>query len=130
MNQFELLFGAGAVGAVAFLGYFAAGRSGAGKWQIAALLAAGFFAFTLIPVMREGPLGFVANHNASFWGIQVFWDLILALCAALFLAAPRMKRAGMNLWLSALPVALLGSIGLLVVLTRLFWLEQRQQAAD
>ena len=129
MNQFELLFGAGVIGAALFLGYFATARTGHGKWQVAALLAAAFMAYSLFPILREGPLGFVSNHTANYWGVQVFWDLVLALCAALFLAAPRMKRAGMSLSLWAIPVGLLGSIGLLALLARLFWLEQQRPAA-
>jgi hypothetical protein len=128
MNQFELLFGAGVIGVALILGYFATGRTGQGKWQAAALLGAGFMAYSLIPILREGPLGFVANHTGNFWGVQVFWDLAFALCTALFLAAPRMKRAGMSFGLWAIPVGLLGSIGLLALLARLFWLEQQRAA--
>lgn len=128
MNQFELLFAAGAVGALLFMILFASGRTGHGSWTAAALIAAGFFAYSLIPILREGPIGFVPNHSQDFWGVQVWWDLLLALGAALFLAAPRARQAGMNLALWVIPVALLGSIGLYAVLARLFWLEQRQPA--
>jgi hypothetical protein len=104
----------------------ASGRTGSGNWPAPALLAAGFMAFSLIPILREGPIGFAANHSTNFWGVQVWWDLLLALGCALFLAAPRAKRVGMNLGLWLIPVALLGSIGLLALLARVFWLEQRE----
>lgn len=127
MTTFELLFTAGAVGAVAFLILVTSGRTGTGKWQIAAALSAAFFAYSLIPILQEGPLGFVANHTVSHWGVQVFWDLVLALSMTLFLAAPRARRLGMNLTLWVIPVLLLGSIGALALLARLFWLEEHRE---
>jgi hypothetical protein len=129
MTTYELLFFAGLAAAVPFILLLITGRTGAGQWQIAALLSALFLAYSLIPILREGPIGFVANHTASHWGVQVFWDLLLALCMALFLAAPRARKVGMNLALWVVPVLLLGSIGMLALLARLFWLEQRQTAA-
>ena len=129
MTTYELLFFAGLAAAVPFTLMLITGRTGARQWQIAALLSTLFLAYSLIPILREGPIGFVANHTTSHWGVQVFWDLLLALCMALFLAAPRARKVGMNLALWVVPVLLLGSIGMLALLARLFWLEQRQAAA-
>jgi hypothetical protein len=128
MTTYELLFFAGLAAAVPFILMLITGRTGAGQWQIAALLSALFMAYSLIPILREGPIGFVANHTTNHWGVQVIWDLLLALCMALFLAAPRARKVGMNLALWVVPVLLLGSIGMLALLARLFWLEQRQAA--
>lgn len=127
MDVFELLFVAGAAGALGFTAILASGRTGMGKWQAAALLSASFMAYSLIPILHEGPIGFVANHTSNFWGVQVWWDLLLALSLTLFLAAPRARRAGMNLALWLIPVLLLGSIGALALLARLFWLEEHRQ---
>lgn len=128
MNTFELLFTSGVIGVVGFMIMVASGRTGMGKWQMAALLSAAFMAYSLIPILREGPIGFVANHTVSHWGVQVFWDLVLALSITLFLAAPRARLVGMNLTLWVVPVLLLGSVGALALLARLFWLEEHRQA--
>lgn len=129
MTTYELLFFAGLAAVVPFIVLLITGRTGTGQWQVAALCSALFMAYSLIPILREGPLGFVANHTSSQWGVQVFWDLLLALCMGLFLAAPRARAVGMNLTLWVVPVLLLGSIGLLAVLARLFWLEQQRAAS-
>lgn len=129
MTTFELLFFAGLAAGTPFILMLVTGRTGNGRWEVAALLCALFMAYSLIPILREGPIGFVANHTTSHWGVQVFWDLLLALCIGLYLAAPRVRAVGMNLALWVIPVLLLGSIGMLALLARLFWLEQRQAAA-
>lgn len=128
MTTFELLFLTGGVGVVLFMALLASGRTGTGDWMLAMLLAAGFMAFSLIPVLKEGPIGFVANHTGNFWGVQVWFDLVLALGTALFLAAPRARRVGMTLAPWLILVLLSGSIGLFVLLARLFWLERQQPA--
>jgi hypothetical protein len=129
MTTYELLFFAGLAAGIPFILMLITGRTGTGQWQVATLFSALFMAYSLIPILREGPIGFVANHTVSHWGVQVFWDLLLALCMALFLAAPRARKVGMNLALWVVPVLLLGSVGMLALLARLFWLEQRQTAA-
>lgn len=128
MTTFELLFLTGGVGIVLFMALLSSGRTGTGDWMLAMLVAAGFMAFSLIPVLKEGPFGFVANHTGNFWGVQVWFDLVLALGTALFLAAPRARRVGMTLAPWLIPVLLSGSIGLFVLLARLFWLERQQPA--
>ena len=60
--------------------------------------------------------------------MQVIWDLVIALGAALLLAAPRARAVGMRVPLYVLLTALTGSIGLLAMLARLFWLERRAAA--
>jgi hypothetical protein len=127
MTIFEMLFVGGAVGALVFMAILASGRTGHGKWQVAALLAAGFLAYSLVPILHEGPLGFIANHTVNHWGVQVWLDLLLALSLALFLAAPRARQAGMNLVPWLILVLCSGSIGLLAFLARLFWLEERNR---
>lgn len=124
MTTFEMLFFAGAIAGLLFMGRVASGRTGMGSWTISALLAAGFLAFSLIPIVREGPTGFVANHIANYWGVQVWYDLVFAINAAIFLAAPRARRVGMHIGPWLIPVLLLGSIGLFALLARLFWLER------
>ncbi|WP_296679542.1 hypothetical protein [Novosphingobium sp.] len=124
MTNFELLFIAGAVCGLLFMVLLASGRTGLGRWAIPALLSAGFFAFSLIPIIKEGPIGFIANHTVNFWGVQVWYDLVFALNTALFLAAPRARRVGMAIGPWLIPVMFLGSIGLFALLARLFWLER------
>ncbi|MFC0587962.1 hypothetical protein ACFFF7_00885 [Novosphingobium aquiterrae] len=124
MTTFEMLFTAGLVVAVGFIGLVAARRTGNGDWRIAGLIGAAFAGYSMIPILREGPTGFYPIHVVNFWGVQVWFDLALSLSCAVFLAAPRARCAGMALAPWLLLVLLGGSIGLLALLTRLFWLER------
>ena len=100
-------------------------RPGAqGNPVLAAALAAGFSAFTAIPIWAEGVWPVVINHTSNLWGVQVWWDLLFSLTIALFFVAPRARAAGMNLLPWTLFIAATASIGLLVMCARLFWLER------
>lgn len=99
-----------------------------GNAAAAAMLAAGFGAFTAVQIGQEGVTGFYTNHTQNLTGLQVWWDLVMCAMIALFFIAPRARAAGMNVLPLALLVASTASIGLLAMAARLFWLE-RQSAA-
>lgn len=96
-----------------------------GSPTLAGTVALGFGAFTVITIASEGVEQVILNHTVNYWGTQVWYDLIIAASVALFFIAPRARAVGMNLWPWALFVALTASIGLLAMIGRLFWLEQR-----
>ena len=98
-------------------------------WWIAALLGAGFIAFSLVPIVREGYFGFVPNHTQDLWGTQVWYDLIICEIIALVFVVPRARKAGMLVPAWVVAVACTASIALLPMVARLFWLE-RAHARD
>lgn len=96
-----------------------------GSAALAAGLALAFAGYTGWTVLAEGFVPLWRNQTSNLWGVQVFWDLLASLTVALFLIAPRARAAGMALlpWMAL--VAASGSIGLLAMAARLFWLERQ-----
>lgn len=100
-----------------------------GSAALAAGLCAGFAAFTAGTIYSEGLMQVLTNQIANMWGVQVWWDLLIAVTVALFLIAPRARAVGMNLPLWFVLVVATASIGLLAMAVRLFWLERAADAA-
>jgi hypothetical protein len=96
---------------------------------LAAVLCAAFAAYSGVTIAAEGPTGFIANHTANLWGVQVWYDLIFSVGIALFLIVPRARAAGMATAPWILLTGLTASIGLLAMIARLLWLEQRKSKA-
>lgn len=119
-----VLFLAGVVAAlIAIVAIARTYRSG-GNAVVAASLAAGFSGLTAVTVWSEGLPPVIANHTANLWGIQVWYDLVIAVGVALFFVLPRARAAGMNTAPWIVMVGLTASIGLLAMVARLFWLER------
>lgn len=94
-----------------------------GSVLVAAMLSAGFAAFTAVQIWADGIVMFWDNHSVNLTGVQVWWDLIITVMVALFFVAPRARKHGMNVPMWGLFVACTASIGLLAMVARLFWLE-------
>lgn len=125
MTTFEIIWLAATTsGLVAWATILTVKRE-SGNALAAAMLAAGFGAFTTVQIGQEGVIGFYTNHSQSLTGLQVWWDLIMCALIALFFIAPRARKQGMNLTPWALLVGTTASIGLLAMCARLFWLEQQ-----
>jgi hypothetical protein len=86
-----------------------------------------FSAFTAIQIGQEGVVQFYVNHTQDLTGLQVWWDLIMCVIMVLFLAAPRLRAVNMNVPLWMLFACCTASIGLLAMLSRLFWLENQAE---
>jgi len=95
-------------------------------WTVPAVLTVLFGGYTLWVVAAEGPLGFWQNHVTNLWGLQVWWDLIIAIAVGFFLLQPRARAVGMNPWPWVPVMFCTGSIGLLAMLARMLFLESRQ----
>ena len=122
------LFIGGLAATLIAIGWVLAKPQTIGSPTLAAMLAAGFAAYSGVTIWAEGLLPVVINHTTNLWGVQVWWDLLLSLTIALFLIAPRAKTAGMIVPLWALFIVSSGSIGLLAMCARLFWLERAAAA--
>lgn len=124
MTTFQIIWLAvSAGGAGAFLTILIAKRE-MGSAAAAAMLCAGFGAFTAVQIGQEGVIGFYTNHSSNLTGLQVWWDLIMCALIALFFVAPRARAQGMNVTFWGILVGTTASIGLLAMCARLFWLEQ------
>lgn len=86
------------------------------RWQVPALLSAGFLAYTLWPVTTMGPLGFWPRHVSDAWSVQIWFDLLCALGVGFALLAPRARAAGLSPWPWLALIVATGSIGLLAML--------------
>jgi hypothetical protein len=124
MTTLEIIWFGTIFGGLAALLTIMLGKRETGSAAIAAMLGAGFGAFTAVQIAQEGVIGFYVNHTQNLTGLQVWWDLVMCAMIALFFIAPRARAAGMNVVPWALFVASTASIGLLAMCARLFWLEQ------
>ncbi|MEQ5786292.1 hypothetical protein J3454_00135 [Erythrobacter sp. NFXS35] len=124
MNTLEIIWIAVVVGGLIALLTILFAKREVGNAEAAAMLCAGFGAFTAVQIAQEGVIGFYTNHTQNLTGVQVWWDLVMCVMIALFLIAPRARRQGMNVPLWAIFVGSTASIGLLAMCARLFWLER------
>lgn len=129
MTAFEILFAAGAAVAALILPWLAFVYRGKAHAAIAAALAGGFAGFTAITIYQEGLLGFMPNHTSSLWGVQVWYDLVIAIILALLFVIPRARAAGMRVAPWVLLCGLTGCIGLAAMVARLLWMENRMADA-
>jgi len=93
-------------------------------WVFAAIFCALFTVWSGVAILKEGPVGFWPVHTESFWGNQVWFDLLMALTMAWVLILPRARALGMNLPLWLLFILCSGSIGFSAMLARLLYLEK------
>lgn len=98
-------------------------------WLLPAALSAAFLVFSLYAMAAEGPTAVWAEHTRNAWGNQIWLDLLLAVGIAWTVIVPQAQSVGMRPlpWLVA--VLLTGCIGLLAMLSRLLYLQQRHARA-
>lgn len=101
------------------------GASLALRWGVPAAAGALFILFSLWTVAEEGLIQFWINHTTTLTGVQVWFDLVIAIAVGFVLIAPRARAVGMPLLPWGLAVIATASIALLPMLARLFWLEAR-----
>ncbi len=104
---------------------FGGGALRRGAWLVPAALCAAFTLFSIYPVVTEGPFGFWPNHSQTFWGNQVWIDLLLALGVACYFIADRAKQLGIRVAPWLLLVLCSGSIGVLAFLSRVLFVQER-----
>lgn len=129
MTPFIALFLAGLITGLAALIYILSTHEKIGSAGFAAALSAGFGAFTAVTIAKEGVLPVWTNHTSNLWGVQVWWDLLLALGIAAFFIVPRARAQNMNLVLWFIFIVATASIGMLAMIARLFWLEKHAVTA-
>jgi hypothetical protein len=99
------------------------------RWIVPALLSAAFAAFSVLAVLREGPLGFWPEHTRNLWGNQIWFDLLLAVGVALAWLLPKARALGMRPLPWLLLVVCTGSIGLCAMFARVLYLQEEKGRA-
>lgn len=123
MDVLQFTFFAVAAFGGAAIVYILLAKPTIGSAILAAMLSAGFAAYTAVQIWSEGVVMFYTNHTQNMTGLQVWWDLVMCVVIGAFLIAPRARAVGMNLPVWILFVGTTASIGLLAMCARLFWLE-------
>jgi hypothetical protein len=116
------------VAGLCFVGFsvtLALGRGPKAGWALPAALSVLFAGWSLLAILREGPFGFWADLTASLWGVQIWFDLLLAASAALAFMLPEARRQGMRTLPWVAFVILTGSVGLMAFLSRIMFLRSR-----
>lgn len=98
-------------------------KDGRRGWAIPSLLFILFTGFSIYTVATDGLIGFWNNHTVNASGNQVWFDLLLAIGIAWTLILPRARAQNMRLPLWLAFICCTGCVGVLAMLSRLFWLE-------
>jgi len=128
MNQITVFPTIAGLVAVAAALYIATknGRLKKNSWIVPALFSGFFLILSLQALLTEGLVGFWPEHTRNLWGNQIWYDLLLAVVAALFFGIPQAKSVGMRVIPWTLLVLASGSIGLYAFIARLMFLKSRQ----
>jgi hypothetical protein len=85
---------------------------------IAAILLAGFGAFSIWVVATRGYTGFLDLAGRERWALQMLLDLVIALSFAFSWVRRDARARGIAVWPYAIATVLLGSIGILAYCVR------------
>ncbi|MBX9605779.1 MAG: hypothetical protein K2Y51_06120 [Gammaproteobacteria bacterium] len=102
---------------------------GRALWQAPLALSCLFLVYSVWTIGLEGPVGFWPVHTQSFWGTQVWLDLLLSIGIGWALVLPRARAVGMHAGLWLVAIVMSGSVALLAMVARLWFLESRGAAA-
>ena len=106
-----------------------AGDRRSNVWLLPASLSAVFLAWSVFALVSEGLSGVWLEHSRNAWGNQIWFDLLLAIGTAWALLLPRSRAAGMQAWPWFALIVCTGSVGLLAMLARCLFLENRRSPA-
>ena len=96
--------------------------------MIPAALSLAFLLFSLYPVIVEGPFGFWTDLTQTYWGVQVWFDLLLAFGISCYFISLKAKEVGVSIapWLAL--VLCTGCIGILAFLSRVLYVQEHSPA--
>ncbi len=100
-------------------------------WILAAFLATAFFLFTIWTILTTGqPLGFIAEHTHSPWGVQIALDLFNALFVGIYFANVQSQQYRFRAWPYVLLTLCTGSPGVLALAARVLYARRNVQRND
>jgi hypothetical protein len=85
---------------------------------LAAIVLAGFGAFSIWVVATQGYFGFLGLAGREPWGLQMLLDLVIALSVAFGWMRSDARRRGIATWPFLIATIVLGSIGILAYCVR------------
>ena len=85
---------------------------------LAAIVLAGFGAFSIWVVATQGYFGFLGLAGREPWGLQMLLDLVIALSVAFGWMRSDARRRGISTWPFLIATIVLGSIGILAYCVR------------
>ena len=94
-------------------------------WRIPAAFSGLFLGWSLFALAQGGLGGVWVEHTRNAWGNQIWFDLLLALGTGWALLQPRLRAVGMRPWPWLALLLATGSVGLLAMLARCLFLEER-----
>jgi hypothetical protein len=130
MPQYQLLAFAGlALAAIVMLLITQTkGRVAWPVWIVPVVFVVPFAGWTVLAIIVEGPAALWPLLTGSMWGLHVWYDRLMSMTAAFFLLQGRARAAGMKSEVWVLVVIFTGSIGLLLMLARTLFREQKLSA--
>lgn len=94
-------------------------------WLVPAVVVVPFTAWTGLAIAEEGLVGFSSMITGSHWGLQLWFDRLMSVTAAFYLLQNRARAAGMTSEVWVLAVIFTGSIGLVLMLARMAYVERK-----
>lgn len=94
-------------------------------WLVPAAVLVPFTAWTVLAITKEGFGGFWPVLMSSYWGVQFWFDRLISVTAAFFLLQNRARAVGMKSEVWVIIVIFTGSIGLLLMLAQIVYLERK-----
>jgi hypothetical protein len=97
-------------------------------WLVPAVVVVPFAAWTGLAIAEDGLFGFWSMITGSPWGLQLWFDRLMSVTAAFYLLQNRARAAGMKSEVWVLAVIFTGSIGLVLMLARMAYVERKTSA--
>lgn len=97
-----------------------------GAWMVPAVFSAALFLWSVWTIVEEGVAAVWTEHTRSFWGNQIWFDLLLGIGLSLFLIAPRAKDVGMKLWMWLVLILCTGNIATAAMVSRYLYLAEKK----
>ncbi|HON80529.1 MAG TPA: hypothetical protein PK544_18705 [Spirochaetota bacterium] len=114
-------------GAAMFLGYTIIAREKKMKngWIFPAVISIMFFGWSVFSAVYGGAAGFWVEHTRNYWGVQIWFDLLLAVCIGWFFIVPKAGALNMKLVPWGVLVLATGCIGFTAMVSRMLYLEEK-----
>jgi hypothetical protein len=95
-------------------------------WAVQLVAAVLFSGLSVWAIADRGLAGLLPEHTRNAWSVQIWFDLLIAATVAFLALLPEVRRRGMQapLWFGL--IALTGSIGVLLMVSRLTYLRRQQ----
>jgi hypothetical protein len=95
-------------------------------WLLPATIVLPVAGLTAYSITQQGSTAFWPLYTESWWGMQLWFDRLVTVTIAFFLIQNRARAAGMKSEIWVLLTIFTGSLGLLLMVAQMTYLERRQ----